>query len=80
MPRFEVDWIKTQGEIAHLNLTLINIVTQKILNKSGRITENSFKKRHIITLQYIRIVVPRFEVDWMENEIGLRNLDTEECK
>ena len=36
MPRFEVDWIETQGEKTHQYLTLIHIVIQKILNKSGK--------------------------------------------
>ena len=38
VPMFEVDWIKTQGEIVYQNLTFIHIV---ILNKSRRTTGNS---------------------------------------
>ena len=44
VPRFEVDWIKSQGEIAHQNLTLMHIEIQTILNKSGRTTQNLLKR------------------------------------
>ena len=39
-----------------------------------------FLKSQSLAPQYVRIIVARFEVDWMETrgEIALRNLDTEE--
>ena len=40
------------------------------------------KKHKSIEPQYMRIIVPRFEVDWIktQGEIALRNLNTEEYK
>ena len=48
--------------------TLIHIVIQKILSKSGRTTIDSLKKSHSIKLRYLRIIVPRFEVDWIRTK------------
>ena len=47
--------------------TLIPIVIQKILNKSGRTWRMTWKS-HSIPAQNIRIIVPRFEVDWITTQ------------
>ena len=42
-------------------------IIQKILNKSDRTTGNSYN-RYSTPPQYLRIIVPRFEVDWMKTQ------------
>ena len=71
MPRFEVDWIKPQGDIAYQNLTLIHMVIQKILN----IYNSEFKK--YITEHCVKLLVGCMK---SQGVIVLRVLDIESRK
>ena len=81
MPRFEANWIKNKGWIAHQNLTLIQIVIQKILNKSWRGTRSSLKT-HSVKPDYPRNIVVKLQVDCKktQREITHRFLDKENRK
>ena len=44
------------------------VIQKKILNKSGRTAVNSYKSHRLKKLQYLGIIVLRFEVDWIKTQ------------
>ena len=69
VPRFEVDRMKTQGEIAPQNFRLIHIVIQKF--------RNSFNKNTACSLTVLKLQVHSMKT---QGEIALRCLDIENRK